>query len=69
MKPDVRKLLILNLPYLIFVYLFGKVGQAYRLGLTCRGSSYTLRTAFQRPLQIPSPACIRLTCASVSPVR
>ena len=31
MKPDVRKLLILNLPYLIFVYLFGKVGQAYRL--------------------------------------
>ena len=31
MKPDVKKLLILNLPYLIFVYLFGKVGQAYRL--------------------------------------
>lgn len=71
MKPDVRKLLILNLPYLIFVYPFGKVGQAYRLaaGADLSGSSYTLRTAFQRPLQIPSPACIRLTCASVSPVR
>ena len=31
MKPDVKKLVILNLPYLIFVYLFGKCGQAYRL--------------------------------------
>ena len=31
MKPDVKKLVIHNLPYLIFVYLFGKCGQAYRL--------------------------------------
>ena len=31
MKPDVKKLVILNLPYLIFVYPFGKCGQAYRL--------------------------------------
>ncbi|HFM8265833.1 TPA: conjugal transfer protein TraG, partial [Enterococcus faecium] len=31
MKPDVKKLLILNLPYLIFVYLFAKCGEAYRL--------------------------------------
>ena len=31
MKPDVKKLVILNLPYLIFVYLFGKCWQAYRL--------------------------------------
>ena len=31
MKPDIKKLVILNLPYLIFVYLFGKCGQAYRL--------------------------------------
>ncbi len=31
MKPDIKKLLISNLPYLLFVYLFDKVGQAYRL--------------------------------------
>ena len=28
---DLKKLLILNLPYVIFVYLFDKVGQAVRL--------------------------------------
>ena len=31
MKPDIKKLVIMHLPYLIFVYLFGKCGQAYRL--------------------------------------
>lgn len=31
MKPGVKKLLIANLPYLLFVDLFGKLGQAYRL--------------------------------------
>ena len=31
MKPEMKKLIIANLPYLIFVYLFGKLGQAYRL--------------------------------------
>ena len=31
MKPDLKKLVILNLPYLLFVYLFGKLGEAYRL--------------------------------------
>ena len=31
MKPEVKKLLILNLPYLLFVYLFDKVGAAIRL--------------------------------------
>ena len=31
MKPEIKKLLILNFPYLIFVYLFDKVGQAVRL--------------------------------------
>ena len=30
-KVDIKKLLILNLPYLIFVYLFGKVAQSFRL--------------------------------------
>ena len=31
MKPEIKKQLILHLPYLMFVYLFGKVGQAFRL--------------------------------------
>ena len=31
MKPGVKKLIIANLPYLLFVDLFGKLGQAYRL--------------------------------------
>ena len=31
MKPEIKKLLILNAPYLIFVYLFDKIGQAARL--------------------------------------
>ena len=31
MKPEVKKLILLNLPYLLFVYLFRKVGQAFRL--------------------------------------
>ena len=28
MKPELKKLLVLNLPYLLFVYLFAKCGQA-----------------------------------------
>lgn len=31
MKPDMKKLLLLNAPYLIFVWLFSKLGAAYRL--------------------------------------
>lgn len=31
MKPEIKKLLILNAPYLLFVYLFDKVGAALRL--------------------------------------
>ena len=31
MKPNIKKLLILNAPYLLFVYLFDKVGHAVRL--------------------------------------
>ena len=31
MKPNMKKLLILNAPYLIFVWLFMKVGEAFRL--------------------------------------
>lgn len=31
MKPEIKKQIILHLPYLAFAYLFGKVGQAARL--------------------------------------
>ena len=31
MKPNIKKLLILNAPYLLFVYLFDKLCQAVRL--------------------------------------
>ena len=33
MKPDVKKIIITNLPYLLFVWLFGKVGEAWRLAV------------------------------------
>ena len=29
MKPELKRLLVLNLPYLLFVYLFAKCGQAW----------------------------------------
>ena len=31
MKPEMKKLIIANLPYLLFVYLFDKIGAAIRL--------------------------------------
>ena len=38
MKPEIKKLLILNLPYLLFVWLFDKVGAAVRLSQIGRAS-------------------------------
>ena len=57
-KPDVRKLLILNLPYLIFVYLFGKVGQAYRLaaGADLSGKLLHLADGFTAAFATPLPS-------------
>lgn len=31
MKPEIKKLILLNAPYLIFVYLFDKLSEAFRL--------------------------------------
>ena len=42
MKPEVKKLILSNLPYLIFVYLFGKLGQAYRLAAYAVWLAYTV---------------------------
>ena len=66
MKPEVKKLIIANLPYLLFVYLFGKLGQAYRLAEGIDLSQKLLHYAdgcAGRPLkrrrpQLPTP----LTC-------
>ena len=42
MKPELKKLLVLNLPYLLFVYLFAKCGQAYRLAAGADASAKLL---------------------------
>ena len=36
MKPEMKKLIIANLPYLLFVYLFGKRSEERRVGKECR---------------------------------
>ena len=56
MKPELKKLLLLNLPYLLFVYLFAKCGQAYRLAAGADASAKLLHltsgisSAFANPL-------------------
>ena len=56
MKPELKKLLVLNLPYLLFVYLFVKCGQAYRLAAGADASAKLLHltsgisAAFASPL-------------------
>ena len=71
MKPELKKLLLLNLPYLLFVYLFAKCGQAYRLAAGADASAKLLHltggisVAFASPL----PACICLTSALALPGR
>ena len=56
MKPELKKLLVLNLPYLLFVYLFAKCGQAYRLSAGADASAKLLHltsgisAAFANPL-------------------
>ena len=55
---QLEKLILPNIPYLLFVYLFDKVGQAVRLapGLTCPARCFPLETAFPLPLQNPLPS-------------
>ena len=56
MKHELKKLLLLNLPYLLFVYLFAKCGQAYRLAAGVDASAKLLHltggisVAFASPL-------------------
>ena len=66
MKPNIKKLLILNAPYLLFVYLFDKVGQAVRLSpgadlsgkLVSIGSGFSAAFSKAAPKQgIPDYSC------------
>ncbi|MFQ9701970.1 MAG: hypothetical protein ACLR0U_05630 [Enterocloster clostridioformis] len=54
MKPEIKKLLILNLPYLLFVWLFDKVGAAVRLSpaRTQAQSCYILGTVLPPPFPV-----------------
>lgn len=58
MKPEIKKLLILNLPYLLFVYLFDKAGAAVRLspGMDASQKILNLGRASPPPLPAQPPA-------------
>lgn len=58
MKPEIKKLLLLNLPYLFFVYLFGKVGAAVRLapGMDASGKLLQLGTGFAAAFETIAPS-------------
>ena len=58
MKPEIKKLLILNLPYLLFVYLFDKVGAAIRLspGVDASGKLLHLGEGFSAAFSSIAPS-------------
>ena len=58
MKSDLKKLLILNAPYLLFVYLFDKIGQAVRLspGADLSGKVLSLADGFSAAFASPLPS-------------
>ena len=71
MKPELKKLLVLNLPYLLFVYLFAKCGQTYRLSAGADASAKLLHltsgisAAFANPLPSlhPFDLCVGVAAA------
>ena len=66
MKQEVKKLLILNLPYLLFVYLFDKIGAAIRLtpGADASEKLLQLGTGFALPFPVSRRACTPPICLS-----
>lgn len=66
MKPNIKKLLILNAPYLLFVYLFDKVGQAVRLspGADLSGKLVSIGSGFSLPFQMPCRVLTLWICLS-----
>ena len=75
MKPEWKKLLVLNLPYLLFVYLFAKCGQAYRLVAGADASAKLLHltsgisAAFANPLPSLHPFDLCVGVAGAVAVR
>ena len=71
MTGKVKKLVLLNLPYLIFVYLFDKLCQGVRLAPGADASEKLLHIGqgFRRPLPAWRPASIWWTCAWAPPAR
>ena len=75
MKPELKKLLLLNLPYLLFVYLFAKCGQAYRLAAGADASAKLLHltsgisAAFASPLPSLHPFDLCVGVAGAVAVR
>ena len=75
MKPEWKKLLLLNLPYLLFVYLFAKCGQAYRLAAGADASAKLLHltggisAAFANPLPSLHPFDLCVGVAGAVAVR
>lgn len=73
MKPEIKKLLILNLPYLLFVYLFDKVGAAVRLSpgmdasqkILHLGEGFTAAFASAAPSFHPADLLIGVTGAVI----
>ena len=62
MKPEIKKLLILNAPYLLFIYLFDKIGQAVRLspGLDMSEKVLHLGDGFTAAFQSAMPSFVPL---------
>lgn len=58
MKPEIKKLLILNTPYLIFVYFFDKIGQAVRLapGVDLSGKLLSIMDGFNAAFSSFAPS-------------
>ena len=71
MTVDLKKVLILNLPYLLFVYLFDKLCQAVRLapGLDASEKFLHLSQGFTEVFSSGRSACICWTYWQVSPGR
>lgn len=75
MKPELKKLLVLNLPYLLFVYLFAKCGQTYRLSAGADASAKLLHltsgisAAFASPLPSLHPFDLCVGIAGAVTVR
>ena len=66
-----KKLILPNIPYVFFVYLFDKVGQAVRLapGADISAKILNITQGFSAPLKTPCRAFTRWICLSALSVR